>query len=185
MRRLLGVVGSPRKGGNTHLLVSQVLAGAESAGASGDLVLLGDRQIRSCDGCHACWRGNLCVHRDGMGDLYPLLEACDVLVLGTPVYWYGPTALMKGFVDRLVYYNGPNRQGLLRGKEVLVVLPFEETDLEVGRFVLAFFRRCLDYLGMTLRGALLAPGLGPRGAALRRSELMEEACAEGIRAAGV
>lgn len=67
MKKILGVVGSPRKDGNTDLLVAQVLAGAESEGALTNLVRLGDLSIKACDGCHVCWDGKQCPKNDDMG----------------------------------------------------------------------------------------------------------------------
>ena len=101
-RAVLGVVGSPRRNGNTHILVSRVLDGAGEAGALTDLVFLGDLTIGECDGCHVCWRGKPCSKCDSMNDLYPRISDSDVLVFGTPVYWFGPTALMQAFLDRFV-----------------------------------------------------------------------------------
>ena len=62
MKRILGVVVSPRKNGNTHILVSKILEGAEEEGVAGDLLLLGEMTIRQCDGCHAFWKGKQCRH---------------------------------------------------------------------------------------------------------------------------
>ena len=64
MKKVLGIVGSPRKKGNTHILVSRILEGAETEGATTDLVLLSKLKIRECNGCHACWKGNSCAKRD-------------------------------------------------------------------------------------------------------------------------
>lgn len=57
MKKVLGVVGSPRRRGNTHILVSKVLKGEEKAGASTELIFFNDWTIQECDGCHVCWEG--------------------------------------------------------------------------------------------------------------------------------
>jgi len=67
MRKVLGVVGSPRSGGNTRILVSRVPEGARAAGAAADILLLGEMSVHECDGCHACWKGRrwlVCVLSD-------------------------------------------------------------------------------------------------------------------------
>lgn len=71
MSRFVGVVGSPRRNGNTHVLVSRVLDGAASAGAQIDTLFLGERSIRECDGCHLCWEGAHCPKADDMADVFP------------------------------------------------------------------------------------------------------------------
>ena len=90
---ILGVVGSPRKRGNTHTLVSRILEGAAAEGAAAETLFLGDLDIRECDGCHICWKGRQCSKKDDMNKIYPKIIQSDIIVFGTPVYWYGPTAL--------------------------------------------------------------------------------------------
>ena len=75
--------------------------------------------------------------------------------MGTPVYWYGPTALMKGFIDRWVYFNGPGNRDQVRGKSLVIVVPYEEEGPEVVAPVVGFFERCFEYLEMNLVGKLI------------------------------
>jgi multimeric flavodoxin WrbA len=184
MARLLGVVGSPRRNGNTHALVSHIMEGAAQAEAHGDILLLGDLEIQECDGCHACWQGKPCSKADDMNGVYPRLVASDAIVLGTPVYWYGPTALMKAFVDRLVYFNCPANRRKIVGKPVVLAIPFEEENPGTAEPVVAFFQRCLDYLQMRLVGQILVPGVTRRAEVLERPERLEEARQLGRRLAG-
>ena len=184
MAKALGVVGSPRSGGNTHVLVSTILEGARSQGAETDILLLGEMTVRECDGCHACWQGKGCSKKDDMAPLYRKIAECDVLVLGTPVYWYGPTALMKAFIDRFVFFNCPGNRAKVRGKKAVVAVPFEEEKAEAAELVTAFFIRCFAYLEMELAGQLLAPGVTRRGEVAKRAETLAEAYELGRRIAG-
>jgi hypothetical protein len=72
MQKILGVMGSPRKKGNTHILISKILEGAQSVGAVGDCLFLGDLAIQECDGCHACWKGKECSKNDDMNSIVAL-----------------------------------------------------------------------------------------------------------------
>jgi multimeric flavodoxin WrbA len=185
MKTILGIVGSPRPRGNTSLLVSEVLAGATEAGAAADLVLLGDLTIRECDGCHACWAGKPCPKNDDMNALYPRIAAADAVLFGTPVYWYGPTALMKGLVDRLVYFNGPAHHAEIKGKAAALVVPFEEEAPETASLLIGFFEKSLAYLEMPLLAHLLVPGVTRRGEVAGKESVMAEARALGRRLGGV
>ncbi|HRY30259.1 MAG TPA: flavodoxin family protein, partial [Elusimicrobiota bacterium] len=69
--KILAVVGSPRKNGNTHILVSKLLESASTAGSQAETVFLGDLTLKECDGCHACWKGKPCAKKDDMLGLYP------------------------------------------------------------------------------------------------------------------
>jgi multimeric flavodoxin WrbA len=180
---VLGFVGSPRRGGNTDLLVAEVLAGAESAGATTDVVCLPRLEIADCVGCHVCWRGKPCSRRDDMNELYPRIVAADVLVLGTPVYWYGPTAAMKAFIDRFVYFNCPDTRPHVRGKGAVLAIPYEEEGRETGQAVVDFFARCLAYLDMERLGAVVVGGVGERGDVVRRQDSLKAARSLGRMAA--
>jgi multimeric flavodoxin WrbA len=172
---VLGIVGSPRAGGNTHVLVREVLAGAEEAGAATETLLLGELDIAECDGCHACWEHKPCVKDDDMNRLYPAIAAGDALVLGTPVYWYGPTALIKAFLDRFVYFNCPEHRPEVRGKAAAIVVPFEERRRETADLVLEMLTRSLAYLEMNLIGTVIAPGVTRRGEVTDKPDRLREA----------
>ncbi len=175
MQRILGVVGSPRRGGNTDLLVACVLDGARAAGASTETVYLGSLTVKECDGCYACWQGCECSKRDDMNELYRAINAADAFVLGTPVYWYGPTALMKGFVDRFVYYNCDRNRGCVSGKRAVVVVPYEEDDPATAAPVVDFFARSLRYLEMELAGTVVVGGMARKGQVLEREGALQAA----------
>jgi multimeric flavodoxin WrbA len=151
--KVLGLVGSPRKGGNTDLLVNAVLYGAGSSGNLTEKVYLYNLNILPCVDCRGCKKGNhQCVISDGMKWLYPKLEEADVIVFGTPLYWYGPTAKMKLMIDRLRPYIASKK---LREKKAVLVVPSEEgatgCDCLVKMFELSF-----EYLEVELSGKILA-----------------------------
>ncbi|MBN1844537.1 MAG: flavodoxin family protein [Sedimentisphaerales bacterium] len=184
MKSILGIIGSPRPRGNTHLLVESVLAGGADAGGDTRLLPLGSLRIAECDGCHACWRQKPCPKADDMNEIYPVIEASDVLVFGTPVYWYGPTALMKAFIDRFVYFNCPAHRGGIRGKAAAVAIAFEEADPKIAQPLVDFFQRCFDYLELSFAGTILAPGVTKKGEIRTRPEILDEAYALGKSLAG-
>lgn len=151
--QITALVGSPRRTGNTDLLVDQVLQGAESRGYSWKKIYLYDYHISPCLDCRGCKRGSFdCMLEDGMLEIYPQLEKADVIVFGTPVYWYGPTAKMKLLIDRLRPFIA---SGKLRGKRGILVSPSEEGPSCCDP-LMEMFRMSLLYLGMELAGSLLA-----------------------------
>jgi len=184
MAKILAVVGSPRQGGNTDLLVSRIAEGAREASAHVEVVRLGELQIRECDGCHACWKGRPCSKKDDMLALYPKIAASEIIVLGTPVYWYGPTALMKGFIDRFVYFNCDANRPMIRGKRTAVAIVLEETHEQTWRPVVEFFEKSLAYLEMKPAGTIVVPGVGKKGEILKQPERLKEAYRLGTALAG-
>lgn len=150
--KILGLVGSPRKGSNTDLLVNALLEGAAQVGYAIEKVYLYDLEIEACIDCKMCKNDKFqCVLRDDMSKVYPKLEDADVIVFGTPLYWYGPSAKMKLLVDRLRPFIVSKK---LRGKKAVLVVPSEEgadaCNLTVGMFNLS-----LKYLDMELAAVLL------------------------------
>jgi len=181
--KILGVIGSPRRNGNTHILVSRILEGAEQEGAIVDTIFLDDLSIRECDGCHVCWKGRECSKNDDMNNIYPKIMEADAIVFGTPVYWYGPTALMKAFIDRFVYFNCPENRAKIKGKSAVIAIPYEEENPETAAPVVDFFERCFRYLEINLVGQIIAPGVTRRGEILEKTERLEEAFELGRRLA--
>jgi multimeric flavodoxin WrbA len=180
MKKILGIVGSPRKNGNTDILVSKALEGARAEGAITNIRRLGDLSIKECDGCHVCWSGKGCAKNDDMCNLYAEVIQSDLIVLGTPVYWYGPTALMKGFIDRLVYFNGARNHGLIKGKSVILVIPFEEESMEAAVPVIDFFERCFTYLDLNMAAELVVPGVSRKGEVSKREDWLKKAFELGL-----
>ena len=169
--KVLGLVGSPRKGGNTDLLVSAILYGAGASNHEIEKLFLYNVDISPCVDCRGCKKGTFqCVLKDGMKLLYPKLESADVIVFGTPLYWYGPTGKMKLMVDRLRPYIASKR---LKGKKAILVVPSEEgadaCNLVVGMFELSF-----KYLEMDLVGKILAQA-SEKGEVREQPNVLDEA----------
>ena len=175
MKKILGVMGSPRKNGNTDILVSKILEGSNEVGAETEMIYLKDLEIKECNGCHACWDGKECSKHDDMNDLFEKIMACDVIIFGSPVYWYSVTALMKAFIDRFVYFNSPKNREKIKGKSAVLAVPFEEETLETARPLVLMFEKSLAYLEMELTEQILVPGVGDKGAILEKKAILEEA----------
>lgn len=152
---VLALIGSPRKGGNTDILVDAVLAGATREGHEVRKIHLRDFAVGPCVDCRGCKRGALaCVVEDGMQEIYPLLDAADAIVFGTPIYWCGPSGLMKNAFDRLRPYFANKR---LRGKRALVATVAAEGAAEADLTV-EMFRRSFSFLGMDFAGCVMGKG---------------------------
>ncbi|MBW1710568.1 MAG: flavodoxin family protein [Deltaproteobacteria bacterium] len=98
--KVLGIVCSPRKGGNTEILVSEALESARLAGHETEMILVADKNITPCDGCGACVKEGVCVIDDDMQAIYRQLELADGIIFGTPVYFINVSAQAKAIIDR-------------------------------------------------------------------------------------
>jgi len=174
---ILGLVGSPRRGGNTDILVEAVLSSARGCGHVSHTIYLAEHEIGPCIDCRGCKLGRReCVVQDGMQPLYQRLDGADVLVFGTPVYWYGPTGTMKQFVDRLRPYYA---NGRLRGKRALVAAAAGEGPRD-SDLVLEMFRRTAVTLELDLVGHVVGTGY-ERGDVLNDTPALRHAAALGMQ----
>jgi len=106
--KVMGFIGSPRKGGNTAWIVNKILEGAKEEGAETQSWSFNNLDIKPCQGCLGCHNGDGgCVINDDMQKLYSTLKDTDALVLGSPVYMGQMSAQAKIFVDRLSATNHP------------------------------------------------------------------------------
>ncbi|MCP4576554.1 MAG: flavin reductase [Deltaproteobacteria bacterium] len=97
---VLGLQGSPRGKGNTSTLLSAFLDEVEKLGGRVKNLDVTRMKVLPCLGCGTCEKKGYCPRDDDMQTMYPLLWKADLVVLATPIYFYGPTAQMKLFIDR-------------------------------------------------------------------------------------
>jgi multimeric flavodoxin WrbA len=178
-KRVLGIVGSPRQGGNTDVLVDEVLAGASEAGALTEKVILSKLDIGPCRACGGCRKTGQCVQQDDMHALLEQMAQSDVWVLGTPVYWWGPTAQFKAFLDR---WYGVERT-TFRGRRVVLAIPLGG-GASYARYTVGILTDVLDYLGMAHVATVLAPGASGRGRVREQADVMAAARRAGRDAVG-
>jgi multimeric flavodoxin WrbA len=173
--KVLGLVGSPRREGNTDLLVNAILFGAGAAGHLTEKIYLYDIKIEPCLDCAGCkTNGGKCVVSDRMKGVYPKLSEADVIVFGTPLYWYGPSAKMKLLIDRLRPFIS---SGKLKGKRAVLVIPSEE-GAEACRSLVDMFERSFEYLQVPIVGKILAQA-SEKGEIRKQPKLLDEAFALG------
>jgi multimeric flavodoxin WrbA len=169
---ILGIIGSPRSGGNTDILIDEVLAGATAEGAFVDKAYLSKINISSCRGCETCAKTKKCAIQDDMPNLLAKMDHCDIWVLGTPVYFWGPTGWFKSYVDR---WHGAKYSLDFKKKSVVLVIPFEDTKLATAHFTVGMLQKTFEYLGITLIESILAPGVFARGCVKEHPDILMEA----------
>ena len=179
-KKVVAFLGSPRPRGNTDTLAECVLDGAREAGCSARSFALRALKVHPCTGCGYCWKkGHPCIFRDDGEMLYHAMAESDVFLFATPVYWYGPTAIMKAFVDRLVVFNRPEGRPLVKGKAALLVSAWEEQGMTAAEPMVRLFELGFKYLGLRFEGNLLYDDMGPKDASRERDGALESARALG------
>ena len=101
--KVVGVSCSPRKGGNSEILVSEALKGAEAKGAETVFISLAGKNIKGCNACPKCGAAGKCAINDDMQEIYPILESADAIIVASSVYFGMYNAQTKAFLDRNYY----------------------------------------------------------------------------------
>lgn len=173
MKRILGISGSPRKGGNSDILLQGILKGARRAGTAIEMVNLSDYQFLSCIGCERCRKTNECLGlMDGMQLIYPKIRESAGIVLVSPTHNYNVTAWMKSFIDRLYCYYGftddrPRKWWsslACQGRKAVLGVIGEQADPEdaVGLTMTAM-RLPIEALGYEVIGEIAVTGAFDKG----------------------
>jgi multimeric flavodoxin WrbA len=98
--KVLGIMGSPRIKGNTDLLLEEALKGAKSQGAEVEKIVVDKLEIAPCKEYLGCFKDGNCVIRDDMDDIYPKLLEADVVIIASPMFFYGVSSQAKALIDR-------------------------------------------------------------------------------------
>lgn len=101
--KILMLNGSPRPHGNTALALNEMAQVFAAEGVETELIQLGNRDIRGCIACGRCAELGRCVFDDLVNEIAPKFEACDGLVVGSPVYYASANATLVAFLTRLFY----------------------------------------------------------------------------------
>ncbi|OIN98816.1 hypothetical protein AUJ66_00210 [Candidatus Desantisbacteria bacterium CG1_02_38_46] len=98
--KILGIAGSPRRDGNTFLLLQKVLDGAKTNGDETEFIFISDLKINPCRECGGCDETGKCVVDDDMQTLYPKLQNAEGIVIASPIFFGSITANLKAIIDR-------------------------------------------------------------------------------------
>lgn len=171
--KILGIVCSPRRRGNTEILVQTSLARAQEQGAEVELVTLAGKNISPCDACYSCRKTGKCHIKDDMQDIYTKLSEADGIIFGSPVYYWGVTAQAKTLIDRTLVFS-MNRE--LREKATGVVITMGRTG---STSALAGFNAFIALQRMVMVRYALAFGGEEKGIVKQDERGMREAEAVG------
>lgn len=177
--KVLILMGSPRKQGNSATLARQVMAGAKSEGAEVESFYLHGMDIRPCTACESCRgeTGNDCVIDDDMRILYPKLREADAIVIASPVYWFTVSAQTKLLMDRWYAFGSAEEEyAALAGKRIGIILTYGDVDPFASGAVNALrtFQDAFNYVGAEIVGTVYGSA-SEAGEIKANQELMEGA----------
>lgn len=167
--------GSPRSRGNTAMLCDAFTQGAQSAGHT---VIRFDLQKMDIHGCLGCVKGGKdpaspCVQKDGMTAIYPAYKAADIVVLASPLYYWGVSGQLKTAFDRLFAVAECNPGYENPKKDCALIMAAEGNSADNWKPVLDYYHALLGFLGWKDLGQVLAGGVFEAGAVAGQPVLQE------------
>jgi multimeric flavodoxin WrbA len=178
---VLGIAGSPRRGGNTDLLLAEVLKGAASKGAEVKTIILCQLNIAPCQHGDRCLESGNCQLDDDMQMVYQELRSADRIVLASPLHFMGVTAQAKAMIDRC--------QALWVRKHKLNLPPLGDRRKRKGLFVsvggrkvanlfqpaMATVKAFFASLDIDYTGELVFSGIDAKGAITKHPDALKQA----------
>lgn len=176
MKRILGFVGSPKRDGNTGILMQHCMKGVAEAGGESKIHWLNLMKVTPCQACGFCRTHDRCVINDDLTPVLLEIPKADGIVIGSPVYFFQVSAQTKALIDRFYsFLNDDFTHRLGAGKPAAMI--YCQGNPERNAFDGSFDMnaRALKTVGIHVVAALTAHGLPEHGDVLRREELLEEA----------
>ncbi len=180
--KILGIAGSPRRGGNTDTLLARFMEGSASKGAEVKTLSVCSLKIAACVHCDACLEKGQCKVQDDMQTVYREMESADRIVLASPVQFMSVSAQMKALIDRC--------QTLWARKYILKIAPLGDNRPRKGFFIsvgarsknpnlfdaeLVTIKNLFHVINVTYAGDILIPGVDAKGDILKHPEALEQA----------
>ena len=169
--KIVVLTGSPHENGTSNTLVNEFIRGALE---NGNTILRFDipfLKIHPCIGCDCCGMNGPCTFNDDMPKILDTILDSDMIVLATPIYYFGFSSQIKSAIDRFYSRNGQIQSKKL--KSVFIATAWNNDN----QVMIAFEKHIeilIDYLNLDNVGTILAKGYGYSGASTEK-EYMEEA----------
>ncbi|NLV75119.1 MAG: flavodoxin family protein [Chloroflexi bacterium] len=178
--KLLALNGSPRPFGNTWTLLASALKAAQANGAQVEQVDLAKLKIAPCQACDSCRRTLRCRIADDMMLLYDKILDADVILIGTPVYFWSMSAQTKACVDRWYALDLDPLRTRMQGKRLGLISCYADATTETASGVVFAFRSAAEYLGWQFYEPVLVTA-GAHGEAGRNPQALQAAAQLGRR----
>jgi multimeric flavodoxin WrbA len=185
--KVLGIYGSPRRKGNSDILLDKALEGVKSSGAEVTTIYARELKMSGCLECGGCDKTGKCVVKDDMQNVYPLLESADVIILSASIFFYGVPAQAKALIDRcqalwrkrMLTKTKEQRMTYDSGRGYLIIVGATSGKSLFDGAVLTT-RYFYDALDMSYEDSMFVRKVDKKGAILEHPEFLDEAFQFGV-----
>jgi len=154
--KVLAVLGSPRVGGNSDILLDQALAGAKDAGGKVEKIVLSKKKISGCLDCQRCNETGICAVQDDMLEIHKKILEADAIVHSVPVYFWSMTAQMKAYLDRwCAFFDAEWRlhkayRPMMKGKRIGLITVCGDPNVSTADPIVHSFKNTCQFSGLNL-----------------------------------
>ena len=186
--KVLGIMGSPRVGGNSDVLLDDALSGAKKAGAAVEKIILDKMKISGCRDCKKCNETSLCILKDDMPGIHTKIVEADAIIHSVPVYFWSMTAQMKAYLDRWhALFDAEWRwhkqyYPRMKGKRIGLITVCADPNVHTADPIVHSFKTTADFTGMNWLGTVMASA-SDKGDILKDEAARKEAYELGEKAA--
>jgi len=159
--KVLGIMGSPRVGGNSDILLDEALAGAKDAGAEVEKIILDKKKISGCKDCKKCNETGICGIKDDMLEIHKKILEAYAIIHSVPVYFWSMTSQMKAYLDRwCVFFDAEWRwqkvyYPKMRGKRIGLITVCGDPDVHTADPIVHSFKSTVEMTKMNWLGAVM------------------------------
>ena len=160
--KALGILGSPRVGGNSDILLDQALAGAKEAGAEVEKIVLSQKKISGCLDCQKCNQTGRCAIKDDMAEIYGKILEAEAVLHSVPVYFWAMTAHMKAYLDRwCAFFDAEWRwhkhyYPKMKGKKIGLITVCGDLEVHTADPIVHSFRTTCQFSKLNFIGPVMA-----------------------------
>lgn len=186
--KILGIMGSPRVGGNSDILLSEALAGAKEAGAEVEKIILDRKNISGCRDCKKCNSSGHCVIKDDMPEIQKKILEADAIIHSVPVYFFSMTAQMKAYLDRwcALFDAGWRLQKVhyswMKGKGIGLITVCGDPNIHAADHIVHSFKSTAEMTRLKWLGTVMASAVD-KGDAIKDETAVKQAFELGKKAA--
>jgi multimeric flavodoxin WrbA len=187
--KILGIMGSPRVGGNSDILLDEALAGAKAAGAAVEKIILDRKKIAGCKDCTKCNETGICVIKDDMLEIHQKILDADAIIHSVPVYFWSMTGQMKTYLDRwCAFFDAEWRwqkayYQKMKGKRVGLITVCGDPNVHTADPIVHSFKSTaemtkMNWLGVVMAAAADKGDIAQNKAALQQARELGEKAAK-------
>ena len=186
--KVLGILGSPRMGGNSDVLLDQALAGAKDAGAEVEKIILCQKKISGCLDCQKCNETGICAIKDDMLEIHKKILEANGIIHSVPVYFWAMTAQMKAYLDRwCAFYDAEWKwhkayYPKMKGKRIGLITVCGDPNVSLADPIVLSFKNTCQFSKLNWLGAVQCSAMA-KGEIAKNKAAKKEAYDLGKKAA--